>query len=391
MLFYFSTRKIRIFFSDCMRVEEVKDKQGFNKFLSVQHIIYRNDDNWICPLDTDLLDVFDRNENAYYNDGDAAWWILRDKKNKLIGRVAAFYHEKYFSQTGQRTGGMGFFECINNQHAANLLFDTCKKWLSGKGITGMDGPINFGEKDRFWGLMVKGFVNPSYLENYNPPYYQKLFENYGFQKIVEQSTSEVLIENFNYERFNKIASRVISNPAYRFEHYRDDNITKFANDFIKIFNEAWASRPDFTPMTFERVMATLKSLRPILREDLIWFVYANNEPAGFYINTIEVNQIFKYLRGKMNLWAKLKFLWYRKFGNIDRCRGIVFGVVPQYQNLGLEAGMIIKLYNALKNHPNLKASELSWIGDFNPKMHSLFEALGATYSKVHYTYHYSFK
>jgi hypothetical protein len=46
------------------------------------------------------------------------------------------------------------------------------------GVEGMNGPINFGEKDKFWGLLVEGFKNPSYQENYNPSYYQQLFESY---------------------------------------------------------------------------------------------------------------------------------------------------------------------------------------------------------------------
>jgi hypothetical protein len=143
-------------------------------------------------------------------------------------------------------------------------------------------------------------------------------------------------------------------------------------------------------MTMERVKTVLKSLRPILLEEIIWFAYANNEPAGFYINVIDVNQIFKHMKGKMELWAKVKFLWYKKFGRIDRCRGIVFGVIPKYQNLGLETGMIMKFYDAVLAFPNLRASELAWIGDFNPKMHSLFEALGARTTKIHYTYRKDF-
>jgi hypothetical protein len=285
---------------------------------------------------------------------------------------------------------MGFFECINNKEAAFLLFDTCKNWLRSKGMESMDGPINFGEKDRFWGLMVKGFSNPSYLENYNPPYYQELFEAYGFQKIVEQSTSEILLEDFNHERFSRIASRVINNPAYRFEHYKDKELERFAHDFMTIYNQAWSNRPDFSPMTMDRIILTPKALRPILREDLIWFVYANNEPAGFYINTIEVNQIFKHLNGKLDLLGKLKFLWYKNFGRINRARGIVFGVIPKYQNLGLETGMIMKMYDSLMKDRQIRASELAWIGDFNPKMHSLFHSLGAKTSKVHFTYHYPF-
>jgi hypothetical protein len=254
----------------------------------------------------------------------------------------------------------------------------------------MDGPINFGERDRFWGLMVKGFKHPSYLENYNPPYYQELFEAYGFRKEIEQSTSEITMEDFNYERFNRISQRVLNNPNYRFEHFRMSQLENFAKDFMSIYNKAWAHRHDFTPMTLERVETVLRSIKPILLEDIIWFAYANNEPAGFYINVIDVNQIFKHLKGKMNLIAKLKFLWYKSFGRIDRVRGIVFGVIPAYQNLGLEAGMIMKFHNAIMTYPNIRASELAWIGDFNPKMHSLFDALGAKITKVHYTYRKEF-
>lgn len=374
-----------------MRITEVTTPRQAKEFIKVQHKLYKKDEHWVSPLDQDIQEVFDEHENSFFKTGEAKRWLLLSKRGRLIGRVAAFYSEKNVDKAGRKIGGMGFFECINNKDAAFLLFDTCKNWLKSKDIRVMDGPINFGEKDRFWGLMVQGFKNPSYLENYNPPYYQQFFEAYGFEKLFEQSTSEITLEDFNFERFNKLASRVLNNPVYSFEHYRDNQIDKFAADFVSIYNQAWASRPDFVPMTMERVMLTLKSLRPILKEDLIWFAYANNEPAGFYINTIDVNQIFKHLKGKMNLWAKLKFLWYRKFGRVDRARGIVFGVIPKYQNLGLETGMIMKLYEAIMKYKHLRASELSWIGDFNPKMHSLFQALGAKTTKVHYTYQCKFE
>lgn len=373
-----------------MKILEVQHSSEANAFIRMAEGIYKNDPQWIHPLEQDIREVFDPKQNPFFKNGDASRWILYDDSGKAIGRVAAFYHERMKNQHGEPTGGMGFFECINNREAAYLLFDTCKQWLKNRGFSGMTGPVNFGEKDRFWGLMVNGFTNPSYLENYNPPYYQELFESYGFSKIIEQSTSEITLNTFNFERFNRIAERVLNNPAYRFEHYRDSEIDRFTNDFLSIYNQAWANRPDFTTMTRERVMTTLKALRPILKEEIIWFAYANNEPAGFYVNTIDVNQIFKHLKGKMNWWAKIKFLWYRKFGRINRARGIVFGIIPKYQNLGLETGMIMNLYQAIMKMKHLRSSELAWIGDFNPKMHSLFNALGAQTTKIHYTYHITF-
>jgi hypothetical protein len=57
----------------------------------------------------------------------------------------------------------------------------------------MDGPINFGERDKFWGLLTEGFIEPLFGMNYNFPYYKDLFENYGFKFIL---SSFVLPDRF---------------------------------------------------------------------------------------------------------------------------------------------------------------------------------------------------
>jgi hypothetical protein len=83
-------------------------------------------------------------------------------------------------------GGIGFFDCINSQDAADMLLDVAKHWLMQKGMQAMDGPINFGERDRWWGLVVQGFQQPLYCMNYNPPFYKELLENYGFENFYNQ-------------------------------------------------------------------------------------------------------------------------------------------------------------------------------------------------------------
>ena len=47
-----------------------------------------------------------------------------------------------------------------------------------------------------------------------------------------------------------------------------------------------------------------------------------------------------------------------------------------------------KLYEALRFKPWYKELELSWVGDFNPKMQAIYEALGAHKAKTHITYRY---
>ena len=354
------------------------------EFIDFPKRLYKGDANYIMPLDVDIEQVFDPAFNKAFENGACKRWLLKDNGN-TIGRIAAFYTK--IDTTGVLTGACGFFECIDDFDAASQLFDVAKLWLLENKCEYMDGPVNFGDRDSFWGLMVEGFASPSYRENYNFPYYQSLFEKYGFTPEIGQTTSLIEKASFNFERFSKLATRVMNNPAYTFDYIHKDNLEKYAKDFIEIYNQAWAFHENFVPMTMDKIMVRMKQMKPILIEELNIFAYHDGKPVGFYINVLDVNQIFKHVNGKMNLLGKLKFLYYKRF--VKRVRGIVFGVVPTHHNLGVEVAMIMHFRAALIKDRYIQ-NELAWVGDFNPKMLSMFESMGAKPIKKHITYRYNF-
>ena len=61
-----------------------------------------------------------------------------------------------------------------------------KNWLASNGMEAMDGPVNFGENDNNWGLLVDGFMQQGYGMPYNKKYYREFFEDYGFKNYFEQ-------------------------------------------------------------------------------------------------------------------------------------------------------------------------------------------------------------
>lgn len=368
------------------RVEKVDNANRSNEFIEFPKRLYAQDKNYIMPLDIDIRNVFDPNYNPAFKAGECERWLLKDGDN-TIGRIAAFY--TLVERTGLKTSGCGFFECIDDEKAAFILFDTAKDWLKTKGCNYMDGPINFGDRDSFWGLMVDGFASPSYRENYNFPYYKNLFEKYGFKFEIGQTTSLIEEKMFNFERFSKLATRVFNNPSYTFENFKKSKIDKYAEDFISIYNQAWAFHENFVPMTKDKILLRMKEMEPILVEELNVFAYHDGKPIGFYLTVLDVNQIFKHVNGKMNWLGKLKFLYYR--GKVKRVRGIVFGVIPEFHNLGVEVAMIMKFREELIKLNKYNQNELAWIGDFNPKMLSMFESMGAQPIKRHITYRYTFE
>ena len=170
-----------------MTILEVNNKKLINEFHKIPSTIYKNDKNWIPHIKQEVEAVFDIKKNKYFRHGEAIRWILKDESGKNIGRIAAFINHKTAKTEKQPTGGVGFFECIDDENSAKTMFDSAKKWLESKGMEAMDGPINFGEKDKYWGLLVDGFEKaPIYGNAYQPKYYQKFFDNYGFKTYFEQ-------------------------------------------------------------------------------------------------------------------------------------------------------------------------------------------------------------
>lgn len=373
-----------------MNIVEVTDKKTEKHFLDVARKIYKDDKVWVCPLDMDIKGIFNPAKNVFFRKGEAARWILFDEKERVIGRVAAFIDREKSVTWDQPAGGMGFFECIENREAAFLLFDTAKLWLESKGMEAMDGPINFGENERYWGLLIDGFTHPGFGMPYNPAYYQSFFEEYGFKEFYKQYSYHLDLSKKFPERFWKIAEWVSKKPGYSFRHFEWKDSEKFIADLVQIYNEAWsASREAFTPMDPNDIRNTLNDAKLILDERFVWFAYYENHPIAFFIIFPDVNQILKPLKGKLNIINILRFLWMKKTGKMTRLRAFVAGVSPKFQNAGVESAIFWHL-DKVMDYIQYKELELSWVGDFNHKMLSLYEAVGGKLAKTHVTYRYLF-
>lgn len=374
-----------------MQLFPVLNDADAKEFLRVPLIIYKNDPNFIQPLDKDINDVFDPEKNKAFRFGECSRWLLKDDDGNLIGRIAAFVYKKYKNKGDeQKTGCIGFFECIDKQEAADMLFDVSKHWLMERGMEAMDGPINFGERDRWWGLVVEGFKPPIYLMNYNLPYYKDLFENYGFQVFFNQICWRMPVHTQLVKKFFHQADIYNALPEYKVEHIKKNNLRKFANDFCIVYNKAWASHEGNKQLNNEVAYKMFKSMKPVMDEYLVWFVYKNNEPIAFWVNLPEVNQIFKRFHGKFGLWQKLRFLWLKKKGVNNKFTGVVFGVVPESQGKGIDYYMIVEGAKVIQTKTKYTELELQWQGDFNPRILNISRHLGAEQSRILSTYRYLF-
>ena len=374
-----------------MFLREVGDDTRLQKiFLSFPVQLYASDPNWIRPLDNDISSIFDPRKNPHFKQGEAIRWILFDESDQPIGRVAAFY-ERNTKEGEVPVGGMGFFECIEEEKAAFMLFDACKIWLSERGMEGMDGPINFGERDSFWGLMVKGWeYEPTYKMPWTKAYYIDFFEKYGFRDYFQQYVYVSSITGANVSpAIEEKANRIYQNPEYVFRHIEKSNLSKYAEDFKVIFNAAWAKFPGVKEMSSEQAQRLVKTMKPIIDEQLLWFAYTQSgDPVAFFIVIPDLNQIIKHLNGRLNWWGMIKFLLLKMRGALTRACGVIFGVVPDHQGKGVESAIALRFRTAARENPfyPYETMDMNWVGDFNPKMLRFVSQLGATNEKTYITY-----
>lgn len=375
-----------------MKIVEVTNKTLAQEFIEVNVLINKANSNYIRPLDNEINEIFDIEKNRNFKYGKAIRWILKNDTNELIGRIAAFTNSKYINYgTNFTVGGCGFFDCINEQDAANLLFDTAKNWLIEQGMEAMDGPINFGDRDKWWGLLVDGFNRePIYGMPFNPEFYQQLFENYGFQNYYNQFWYNRNPKDSLSEKMAERHARFEKKPDYSCKHFKKSELEKFANDFVTVYNGAWAQHGEAKEITHSQVVNILKKMKPIMDEKLIWFAYYKNEPIAMWINMPDLNQYFKHFKGKFGWLQKLQLLWLQKMNKTTKFMGHSFGVIPKYQALGIDSYLIFEGSKQFRTSTTYEEVELGWAGDWNPRMVNIYKGIGGKQSRRLVTYRYIF-
>lgn len=371
------------------RLVEVTSESLERDFYRIPKLLFGHDDQFVAVPHQIQASVFDPQKNNYLKQLRLKRWVLL-KDAKLVGRIAVFDHPK--PAVGEHAGAIGFFDCINNDDAASLLFDVAERQLQSWGLDLVDGPIQPGENDRFWGLLVEGFQRVSFGTNWNPPYYSSFFEKAGYVPYYDQITNCIKLSEGLPERFFKIASWVRHRGKVQVSHFKFAQQAYYAESVAHIYNQAWTHFENFKEKSAKEVLNEIKQLGIVLKEDLIWFAHVEGEAAAFMMIIPDLNQYFARLKGNLNIWGRLAFWFALQFGQPERLKIVVMGVNKKYQKLGLESVLIDTAYHWVKKHyPFTKEVELAWVGDFNEPMLAIHQASGAHLLRRHITFRKSLK
>ncbi|HBC47481.1 MAG TPA: hypothetical protein DCZ43_10575, partial [candidate division Zixibacteria bacterium] len=122
-------------------VFSLNSKRDFNDFIKLPWQIYKGNPYWVPPLISEIKEILDLQKNPFWEHARRELFIAR-QDGKVVGRIAAIIDDTHNSFHEEKTGFFGFFESVNDQKVANILYDTAKAWLVKGGMTIMRGPAS---------------------------------------------------------------------------------------------------------------------------------------------------------------------------------------------------------------------------------------------------------
>lgn len=372
-----------------MDIRQVVSKHDWKAFHSVADYIYRQDPHWVSPLYSDIEKTFDPKHNKNFaQGGEACLWVLFSPAGNAIGRIAAFIDAKRNTIKEYPVGSIGFFECIRDEKAADVLFDTAEQYLRDRGMQAIDGPVNFGERDRFWGLLTKGWYQPVYQENYHPPYYQDFFERRGYEPHEQIFTYHGKTQDIDPTRLLALAQKVRARYGITTRYIDPQNLDTFAGHFVTVYNDAFKDFPYFKPLQPAQVAQVFRQMKPIMDPRLVCFAFEGEKPIGFCALIPEINDFLRSAHGRLNLLTLPGFLWRKYFLRPQKVKGIAFGIANEWQRRGLFACIVQHMYES-DNHANpQKYSDilLATIRGHNMAMNNIVQTLNVKIQRIHIAY-----
>jgi GNAT superfamily N-acetyltransferase len=357
-----------------MKIQLVITKSDLKKFIDLPYKLYKNDPIWVPPLLDEQSGQFDRKRNPTLDHCEYVLFLLEENE-KVIGRIAAFIDRLALETWKEPIGLFGYYECIEDITASNILFETAATWLRKKGMTKMRGPWSFVSQE--WGLVVEGFTpSPVVMAPHNPSYYVDHIESYNLKKV-----KDLLVYYMSVKDGYNIPDRIMSHTddvAKRYGvHVRQVNMKKYDEDVqtvINLSNRSLINNWGYTAVTNEEAKAVAHDLKPIIQpKGVIFAEDSEGNAIGFAIALPDINRLLKGLNGHLFPfgWIKLllgipKLRSYRLFG---------LGVIPEYHGKGIDSLLYRALCDSLYTPET--CMEINYVLEDNVPMNNALHKLNA--------------
>lgn len=363
-------------------IRPVRTKRDEKVFIKFQWKPYKGNPYWVPPLLLDRRKLIDKRKNPFYRHADVEFF-LAERDGEVVGRIGAIVNHNHNREHEENIGFFGFFECYDDQAVANALFDAATSWLRQRGVTAVRGPASPSVNDEY-GMLVEGFDrSPVILMAYNPPYYPKLVEAYGFTKIKDLYSWALHQDKVFTDKLVRVSEAAKKRQGLVF---RSLNMKDFDNEVKKvhdIYSRGWMRNWGEVPLTDEEFDYMAADLKPLANPEFIIIAESKGKAVGFGLTLPDYNVILKKNKHGWLIPAVIRMLLFKK--RIDNSRIIILGVLPEYLNAGI-GGILFYETARRVTSSGIPRGEAAWVLEDNVMMNRGAHLLNGELVKRHRLY-----
>jgi GNAT superfamily N-acetyltransferase len=365
-------------------VQRVATHRQRKQFLEFPWTLYRNDPNWIPPLRITQKELVGYVPHPFY-ERNLVQTFLATRNGEVCGRIAAILNWGHNERYRERRGFFGFFECVDDQEAADGLLDAVRQWFADQGISCLRGPTNPSLNYEL-GTLIDGFDSPpTFMMTYNPPYYARLLENYGFRKTQDLYAFWGHIDMLPKikAKLGPVAEQIIQRYNVRLRSMDASRFLEEVRMFLSVYNRSLVNTWGFVPMSPGEVDHMAAGLRHLIVPELAMITEVDGRVVGAMFGLPDYNPRIRQIDGRLFPTGLFRLLLHKD--RIQRIRLISTNVIPEYQRLGLGlvlmSGIVPKVLAS-----GVQEAEFSWVLESNSLSRGALQKGGAKLTKTYRVY-----
>ena len=358
------------------------DKRLIKAFVDFPDRLYAGDENYVPYMKGDLTKTLNKlllKDKTY----DA---LLVVEGKTVLARILLTVDKNKQLNT-EKCGFFCMFECVDDQEACNLLLDESVKLLKDKGAEYVSGTYYPYDQDNRRGILVEGFEDsPLIFTSYNKSYYSTLLTNYGLVKQTDALQYKLSLDSVDYEKYKRISEFSQTRFNYRVDTVDWSNIDRDINDVHTVMLAATNDIIYQDAPSIEALRNIVKGWKSYLNKDYILIARSNdtNEPLGVMMALPDYFQVFRKMRGRMDLRGLCAFATERK--KIKSARAMLQYVIPKYQNLGVTMALYVKLLQGVLDNGATRL-EAGTVMENNVQSNEAIKSVGGVLARVYRIYY----
>ncbi len=370
-----------------VEIRETRIGGKLKDFLDVVDHIYRDDPNFVRPLDMDLEQRLSK-KNPFFEHGEATIFTAH-RNGWCVGRCTAQIDREHLERYKEDVGFFGFLDTIDDPEVAKALLDAAAKWLKARGMKKIRGPLSLNINEEM-GCLVEGFdTPPMIMMPHHRDYQGRLIEQAGFEKLKDVYAWRYTVGDVP-KRAQRARAEVEKLPEVTTRHVDKKHIERDVRLVMDVFNDAWSDNWGFVPLTESELRKTAEDMKLILMPEMTFITSVDGEPAAVALALPNINEMIGDLHGKLVRGFGLpKLLWRLKVQGPKSARLIILGIRKKYRNVRKYAGLSIFLYakmNEAAERAGVKWGELSWTLEDNGPVNTGIKFMGGKIYKRYRVY-----